>query len=73
MSYPYFVKCSQAYLFLFKYDGILCLKEEVSRNFSRGLFFLRGYFADSTFPGVYLLRGVIFRGLFSGGTIKEKS
>ena len=46
---------------------------EVSRDFSWGLFFLRGYFAVSTFPRVYILRGVIFRGLFSGGTIKEKS
>ena len=66
MSYPYVVKCSKTYVFSFKYDGILCLRGEVSRDFSRGLFFLRGYFADSTLPGVYLLWGVIFRGYNQG-------
>ena len=57
MSYPYFVKFYETYVFLFKYDGILSLSGEVSRGFFPGVIFLEGIFCDWYFS----------RGLSLGG------
>ena len=76
MSYPYFVKFYQSYVFLFKYDGILSLSGEVSRGFFPGVIFLEGIFCDWYFSRGLSLGGggvifctVIFRGYNQGNEL----
>ena len=63
MSYPYFVKYYQSYVFLFKYDSILCLRKW---GVSFWGIFSKVFFPEGIFLG-FFLGWYFFRGFISGG------